>query len=147
LSILLVCALLLAGQLSWAADEPTAEGLWQPVDSSGRPLGLIRVYQEQGVYFGRIEPQPGRPPDLDRCTRCTDERKDQPIVGLVIIRNMHRQDDDEYSGGDVLDPQTGRLYQCRFRLTEDGQSMVMRGYFGLSIFGRSMTWKRVKDPK
>jgi uncharacterized protein (DUF2147 family) len=138
-------ALLALANIATAADLSTPEGLWQPLDSAGHPLGLIRIYQEQGGYFGRIEPSFREDRGADRCVRCNDERKDQPIIGLVIIRNMRREGE-EYTGGDVLDPDTGRIYGCKFRLIEAGHKMIMRGYFGISLFGRSLTWRRVEAP-
>ena len=129
-----------------AADLSTPEGLWQALDSSGKPEGLIRVYQDGGAYFGRIEPSKSGEDNAKRCTRCTDERKDQPYNGLVIIRNM-RLEGDEYGGGDVLDPDTGKLYGCKFTLTDGGHKMVMRGFFGVSLLGRSQLWQRVETPQ
>jgi uncharacterized protein (DUF2147 family) len=131
---------------SVAADLSSPEGLWQPLDASGKPLGLIRIYQDHGLFFGRIEPSSPDDKDSGTCVRCTDERKDQPIIGLVLIRNM-RLVGDEYSGGDILDPDTGRIYGCKFRLTDGGSNMIMRGYFGVSLLGRSQTWRRVDRPK
>jgi uncharacterized protein (DUF2147 family) len=57
---------------------------------------------------------------------------------------MKRGDDDEYAGGDVLDPDSGKVYGCKFKLTEGGERMIMRGFFGVSLFGRSQTWVRIK---
>jgi uncharacterized protein (DUF2147 family) len=129
------------------SDLSSASGWWQPIDGkTGEPLGLIRIYEDHGLYFGRIEPSS---PSDDRsriCTRCPDERRNQPIIGLVLIRNM-RQQGDEYVGGDILDPDTGWIYGCKFRLIEDGTKLIMRGYFGISLFGRSQTWKRVEPTR
>jgi uncharacterized protein (DUF2147 family) len=130
--------------LSVSADLSTPEGLWQPLDSSGRPLGLIRIYQEHGVYFGRIERSSPSDDTGSKCVHCTDERKDQPIIGLVLIRNM-RQQGDGYEGGDILDPDTGRLYGCKFHLIDGGRNMILRGYYGISLLGQSQTWHRVAD--
>jgi hypothetical protein len=143
LKILLAIALLTVSLMGRAADLLTPAGLWQPLDSSGKPLGLIRIYEDHGVYFGRIEDPTG---DHSRkCVRCTDERRDQPITGLLLIRNMRAQGD-EYGGGDILDPDTGKLYGCRFTLLPGGREMIMRGYFGISLLGRSQTWRRVPEP-
>jgi uncharacterized protein (DUF2147 family) len=130
---------------SAAADLSTPEGFWQPLDSAGNALGLVQIYQYHGAYFGRIEPSSPTDDRSSKCVRCTDERKDRPIIGLVLIRNMRPQGD-EYGGGDILDPDTGRLYGCKFRLIEGGQKMIMRGYFGISLLGRSQIWRRVPDP-
>ena len=141
-SILLLLALVVPCR---AADLTSPEGLWQPLDSAGNPQGLIRIYRDRDAFFGRIEA--GSPSDdrSRKCVRCTDERKDQPVVGLVLIRNMRPQGD-EFGGGDILDPDTGKLYGCKFRLIDGGQKMIMRGYFGVSLFGQSQTWRRVPDP-
>ena len=104
----LLSALLGVAVMSQGSDLSSPEGLWQPLDSSGAQ-GLIRIYQNQGVYFGRIEPSSPSDHNGARCVRCTDERKDQPIIGMVLIRNM-RQRGDGYEGGDIVDPDTGRLY-------------------------------------
>lgn len=119
-------------------------GLWEPLDGAGRPLGLIRIFESNGLYYGRIEPSS---PDDDRnarCTRCTGDRHDQPIIGLLLLRHL-RPENGEYVGGDILDPDTGRTYGCTLRLTDGGRELVMRGFLGISLFGRSQTWRRIED--
>ncbi|HVS77948.1 MAG TPA: DUF2147 domain-containing protein, partial [Steroidobacteraceae bacterium] len=76
------------------------------------------------------------------CTRCSGARHDQPIIGLVIMRHLKPQNG-EYVGGDILDPNTGRVYGCSLRLTDGGHHLIMRGYLGISLLGRSQTWQRV----
>lgn len=141
---LLTCVLLALTCVAGATDLSVPDGLWQPLDSAGHPLGLIRIYQDHGFYFGRIEPASPQDHNTARCVHCTDERKDQPVLGLVIIRNM-RLEGDKYVGGDVLDPDTGRIYNCKFHLIDGGHRMIMRGYFGISLLGRSLTWRRVES--
>ena len=130
---------------SGAPDLSSPAGRWQPIDEkSGKPLGLIRIYEDRGLFFGRIEPSSPTDDASRRCSKCTDERRNQPIIGLVLIRNMRLQGD-EYAGGDILDPDTGRIYGCKFRLIDGGRKLIMRGYFGMSLFGRSQTWQRVRE--
>jgi uncharacterized protein (DUF2147 family) len=125
-----------------AEDLSSPVGWWQPIDAkTGKPQGLIRIYEERGLFFGRIEPSSPSDDSSQKCTRCTDERKDQPIIGLVLIRNMRLQGD-EYVGGDVLDPDTGRIYGCKFHLADGGKKLIMRGFLGISLFGQSHTWLR-----
>ena len=134
---------------SWPAAAAAARlaspvGLWQPLDSAGRPLGLIRIFEANGLYYGRIEPSS---PDDDRntrCTRCTDDRHDQPIIGLMLLRHL-KPENGEYGGGDILDPDTGRIYGCTLRLTHGGREAIMRGFLGISLLGRSQTWRRVES--
>lgn len=121
-------------------------GLWQPLDSAGKPQGLIRIFEANGLYYGRVEPSS---PDDDRnarCTRCTDDRHDQPIIGLLLLRHL-KPENGEYVGGDILDPDTGRVYNCTLRLTNGGRDAVMHGYLGISLLGRSQTWRRVPNPR
>jgi uncharacterized protein (DUF2147 family) len=119
-------------------------GLWQPLDSSGKPEGLIRIFEVDGLYYGRIEPSSPSDDRNARCTRCTGRRHDQPIIGLVIMRHLKPQNG-EYVGGDILDPNTGRVYGCSLRLTDGGRQLIMRGFLGISLFGRSQTWRRVGE--
>jgi uncharacterized protein (DUF2147 family) len=79
------------------------------------------------------------------CGKCKGAQKGQRIIGMEIIHNM-RADGDEWSGGEVLDPETGKTYRARMKLTDGGQKLVLRGYIGLPLFGRSQTWVRRSQP-
>jgi uncharacterized protein (DUF2147 family) len=123
------------------ADSPV--GLWEAIDvHSGKPTGRMRVYKQADLFFGRNEALFPSDRAGERCTKCKDERKEQPLIGLVIMRNM-QFDRGEYSGGDILDPSTGRVYSCSFRLTDGGQKMVLRGFLGLSLLGGTQVWRRL----
>src|ERR1700685_637486 len=63
-------------------------GLWEPLDSSGNPGGVIRIFEINGLYYGRIEPSSPSDDRNARCTRCTDERHNQRIIGLVLLRHL-----------------------------------------------------------
>jgi uncharacterized protein (DUF2147 family) len=139
----ILSVLALTSLVASADDLSTPAGLWQVSEDDAQPSGRVRIYEENGVYFGRIEPSSASDHVVKRCAGCTDERKDLPYDGLVIIRNM-RLDGDEYTGGDVLDPRSGKLYGCKFRLTDGGHKLIMRGFFGVSLLGRSQTWQRVE---
>ncbi|MHB8816195.1 MAG: DUF2147 domain-containing protein [Steroidobacteraceae bacterium] len=78
------------------------------------------------------------------CTRCTGERHNQPIIGLVLMRHL-RLEKGRYVGGDILDPDTGLIYGCTLRLTDGGRHLIMRGFIGFSLLGQSQTWRRVAD--
>jgi hypothetical protein len=142
---LLVCsACVLPAAASARPASPV--GLWQPLDGAGRPLGLIRIFESNGLYYGRIEPSSTGDDRSARCTRCRDDRHDQPIIGLVLLRHLRPQNG-EYVGGDILDPDTGRIYGCTLRLTDGGRQLIMRGFLGISLLGRSQTWRRVDRPR
>jgi len=125
-----------------AADLQSPVGVWKTIDDkTGKPHGVVRIYIQDGKYFGRVEQSfvPGAESRV--CSKCTDQRKNQPVIGLVIIRNMISRDG-EYSGGDILDPDTGTVYGCKFHLEHDGTILVVRGFIGFSLLGRSQIWHR-----
>jgi uncharacterized protein (DUF2147 family) len=124
-----------------AAGSQSPLGLWKTFDDkTGMERALVRIYLQDGKYFGRIEQSFTPGAESRVCTVCTDERKNQPIIGLLIIRNMALRDG-EYGGGDILDPDTGSVYRCKFHLGKNGELSV-RGYIGISLLGRSQTWQR-----
>ncbi|HEV2267924.1 MAG TPA: DUF2147 domain-containing protein [Steroidobacteraceae bacterium] len=127
-----------------AARFASPAGLWEPVDSSGKSLGLIRIFEVNGLYYGRIEPSSPTDDRTALCTRCKDERHNQPIIGLVLMRHL-KLVNGEYVGGDILDPDTGRIYGCALHLTDGGRHLIMRGFLGFSLLGQSQTWRRVAD--
>jgi len=138
-------ALLLLSSLATGAGAPgldTPVGLWEPLDGAGRPEGLIRIFESGGLYYGKIEPSSPGDDRNARCTRCTGRRHDQPIIGLLIMRHL-RPENGAYVGGDILDPDTGHVYDCMLRLTDGGRRLVMRGFLAISLLGRSQIWQRV----
>ena len=141
---LIVLLLLPAGLLSWAFGQaPSAAGVWRTVDdNTGQPKGEVRVYEENGHWFGQITRVYDSKDAQSRCDDCRDDRKGKPIVGLTIVRNMTLTDG-EFAGGDILDPDTGKVYRCRFRLDDGGEKLVVRGFIGFSLLGRTQTWTRM----
>jgi uncharacterized protein (DUF2147 family) len=126
-----------------AGSRPaTPIGLWKTFDDkSGAARALVRIYEEHGRLFGRIEETLTAGAEHRVCVRCTDERKNQPIIGLLIIRNI-KTDAGEYDGGDILDPESGSVYRCKMHLEQGGSRLVLRGYIGFSLLGRTQTWQR-----
>ncbi len=119
-------------------------GLWRNVDDkTGEVKAEIRITDTAGVVNGRIERilKKDAKPD-DRCTECRDERKDQPIVGLEIIRGARKAADEAvWREGKILDPENGREYRLRLTPIEGGNKLEVRGSWG--PFGRTQTWQRV----
>ena len=125
-----------------AAEPASPVGLWKTFDDkTGKAKAIVRIYEQDGKLFGRIEQSFTPGAEQRVCVPCTDERKDQPIIGLLIIRNIKR-DGDEYSGGDILDPESGSVYRCKMHLEQNGARLVLRGYIGFSLLGRTQTWER-----
>jgi len=141
--ILLAGALLASAATSMAqAASPT--GLWQTIDDkTGQPKALVQIVQDgDGILTGKILTGLGNNDDPNRrCTACTDSRKDQLMKGMTIINGM-KSDGDTWDGGQILDPENGKLYKCKMHLDDSGQKLVVRGYIGVSLLGRSQTWIR-----
>jgi uncharacterized protein (DUF2147 family) len=118
-------------------------GLWKTFDDkTGEAKSLLRIYEQNGLYFGKVE-KTLRPNAQQTCTKCKDDRKDQPIVGMVVLRKM-KADGDEFTGGDILDPENGSVYKCKFKLEDGGKKLHVRGFIGISMLGRSQDWQRVE---
>jgi uncharacterized protein DUF2147 len=126
---------------------PSASGLWQATDEeTGQPTGWFLIRDHDGVYDGIIAKmflQPGQDPQV-ACVRCQDDRHNKPWLGLEIIRGM-KQEGLKYEDGNILDPRDGSVYDAIMTLTPDGQTLVVRGYLGISLFGRNQYWKRLPD--
>jgi uncharacterized protein (DUF2147 family) len=138
-----LCASLVLAAQAWAG-EATPAGLWRNVDDvSGKSKALIRITEADGELQGRIEKllrvSPNNP--NPRCSACTGERKDQPIVGMTFLWGF-RKTTEGWSDGQILDPDNGKVYKSRLTLSEDGRRLDVRGYIGVPLLGRSQVWLR-----
>ncbi|PZO12968.1 MAG: DUF2147 domain-containing protein [Burkholderiales bacterium] len=136
--------LLLASLSAFAQMSPV--GLWKTIDDdSGKEKSLVRIKETNGVFSGTIEKllDPTTKPD-EVCDKCTDDRKDKPVLGMTILRGLKQNADDKavFDGGTIVDPNNGKLYRTRLKPVEDGKKLEMRGYIG--PFYRTQVWLRVE---
>lgn len=138
---LITTALLLPG-LAFAQATPV--GLWKTIDDDGKTAkSLVRISEQGGALVGSIDKllDPKDPPDA-KCDKCKDDRKDQPVIGLQIIRGVKAEGEGTWGGGEILDPNNGKTYRTRLKPVDGGKKLEMRGYIG--PFYRTQTWIRVE---
>ncbi len=144
-----VAACLLGGAaISSFGQASTPAGTWRTIDDSTRKdKSLVRIVESGGVYTGTVEKiiDPDATKDAV-CKDCSDERKDKPIVGMTILRGVKQSADDKavYEGGDILDPNNGKVYRIRLKVIDNGARLEVRGYIGTPMLGRTQTWVRAE---
>ena len=133
---------LLANTVSAEANSPV--GVWQTIDDeTGQPKSHVKIWERNGKLVGKIIKliNPDEPDPL--CTACEGNRKNQKIIGMVILWNLTK-DGDRWSGGSILDPNNGKTYRCRITVTNGGKNLDVRGFIGISLLGRTTEWTRVE---
>ncbi len=122
----------------------SCEGLWKVIlDKSNEPACIMQLYQKEGLLYGRMRKilKSDTKQADPKCVNCTDDRYNQRVIGMDLIRGLKRRGD-LWSGGKLLDPHTGRQYKCYLELLEPDRLKV-RGYVGFSLIGRTQYWHRV----
>ena len=146
---LLCMALLLAaaglGSAFVSADNPDAiVGTWLTGSKNGR----VQIYKQGSQYFGKIVwlKEPNDPkinqPKTDS-NNPDSQKKAQPLLGLVNLRNFSYAGENVWDQGKVYDPENGKEYSCKLTL-RNNNTLDVRGYVGISLLGRTDTWQRVK---
>ena len=140
--LLLVVAALIANHVF---AQATPIGLWRVIDDdTHQATSLVRISEAGGTITGKVERLLDPAMQDARCDKCTDERKDKPLIGMAIIRNAKQSADDKaiWDGGDITDPDNGKIYKLRLKPLDGGKSLEVRGYIG--PFYRNQTWIRVE---
>jgi uncharacterized protein (DUF2147 family) len=126
-------------------------GTWKTIDDEGPNKGKasshIEIFEKNGVYFGKITKLLIDPPDKV-CDKCPGDLKNKPLIGMIIVKDMKKTGNvdkklgEEFTGGTILDPDSGDIYKCKMWVRDD--VITARGFIGISLFGRSQEWQRAK---
>ncbi len=137
------CALAALLTSSAQAADDTPVGRWVTIsDKDGTARSIIEISDAGGVLQGTVRKIFDRPGDNGQhlCVRCDGALKNKPLVGMTLITGMKR-DGDAWDGGSIFDPGSANTYSGEMHM-EGGNKLVVRGYLGISLLGRSQTWIR-----
>jgi len=131
-----------AGIISMQAQSVI--GKWKTIDDeTGAAKSIVEIYQNNGKVYGKVVQVLEKGKEDKVCEECKGDKKNKPIKGMVIIDGLSKNDD-EWDGGKILDPKSGKEYKCVIRL-ENENKLKVRGYVGFSLLGRTQYWTRVKE--
>ena len=125
------------------ANSPV--GQWHTLDDkTGEVKSVVLIFEQQGVVRGRVEKVLRKDADpAAKCDKCSDDRKNLPILGLEIIRGAKKAaGKNVWEDGEILDPENGKTYSSKLTIDESGKKLELRGFIGVSLIGRSQTWVR-----
>jgi uncharacterized protein (DUF2147 family) len=118
-------------------------GKWKTIDDiNGKEKGVVEIFEHKGKIYGRIIEIFEQDKKYLKCEKCDGDDKNKPLLGLNIIKGLIKKND-VFEGGRIVDPKNGKSYHCKIQL--DGKDkLIVRGYIGIPLFGRSQTWIRHK---
>lgn len=123
-------------------DAQNITGIWKAIDDvDGQPSSHIEIYDDGGEVKGKIVKLYDDPDDT-LCDKCKGDKRDKPVLGMEIIWDMKRKGE-QWAGGKIMDPENGKSYKCKMKVTEDG-TLKVRGFIGIFLIGRTQTWYRVE---
>lgn len=128
---------------TFSLGQSIPTGIWKTIDdNSGEARSHIEIYEQGGQYFGKIVKLLDEDPNV-LCEKCPGDKKNKPVVGLVIIENM-KSYKDYWRKGDILDPESGNEYGCSIWFEEGNKDILkVRGKHWTGLY-RTQTWYRIK---
>ena len=137
-------ALTLALSCAGAFAQATPAGLWKTIDDDTKQeRSLVRITDNGGTLAGKVEKLMDASKQDASCEKCTDARKDKPIIGMTILEGVKKNPDEAYwDSGTILDPNNGKTYKVRLTPKDGGKTLEVRGFIGL--FYRNQQWIRVE---
>jgi uncharacterized protein (DUF2147 family) len=124
-------------------QNQTVIGKWKTIDDeTGKAKSIVEIYEKSGKIYGKVVEILEEENKKKVCSSCSGEDKNKPVLGMIIIKGLTK-DAKGYANGKILDPKNGKLYKCFITLDEKDK-LEVRGFIGISMFGRSQYWYRVK---
>lgn len=117
------------------------EGRWTTIDDkTGQKRAVVQLSVSGGTLSGTIIDVYKQPGDTGICDECPGNFKGKPVKGLRFVWGLHQAGPNQWEGGKILDPKTGKIYSAK--MTLNGDKLEVRGYLGVSLLGRTQTWER-----
>ncbi|MBL8323784.1 MAG: DUF2147 domain-containing protein [Rubrivivax sp.] len=140
--VMFAAAVALLAEAAFAQATPV--GLWKTIDDETKQeKSYVRISEAGGVLSGKVEKLLDPTKQDAKCDKCTDARKDKPVIGMTIVEGVKKNDDEAYwDGGSILDPNNGKTYKVRLTPKDGGKALEVRGFIG--PFYRNQTWVRVE---
>ena len=125
------------------SQNHTVIGKWKTIDDeTGKAKSIVEVYETSGKIYGKVVEILEEENKNRVCENCSGEDKNKPILGMIVIKGLSKVGT-EYKKGKILDPKNGKLYQC-FITLDGNDKLKVRGFIGISLFGRTQYWYRIK---
>ena len=142
----LLITLALAAAAGTALAQTSPVGLWKTIDDETKAeKSQVRITEVGGVLTGKVEKVADASKQDAVCELCSDERKGQKVLGMTIIRNAKPDADKaRWEGGDILDPNNGKVYKLLLKPIDGGKKLEVRGFIGMALLGRTQTWLRLE---
>jgi uncharacterized protein (DUF2147 family) len=140
----MVCVLFSEAVAQQSNSRDAIVGTWLVQDGSAK----VKIENKNGKYVGKMvwiknpTDKTGKP--LVDSNNPEASLRSRPQLGLPLLENFVFNEENHWSGGTIYDPDDGKTYSCKITM-KDSQTIEVRGYIGISIFGRTDTWKRSQD--
>jgi uncharacterized protein (DUF2147 family) len=146
--IIIFITMIFATGITYGAKSDSPTGFWRTIDDETQePKSIVELQKNNmGEITGKVikilKTDDGSDPRTKKCINCQGVRQNQLIEGMTILWGA-KKNGDEWTGGEILDPKTGSIYNVKFYLNEDGSKLNVRGFIGIALLGRTQVWERV----
>lgn len=142
--IIVYSVLFLMATIQNVSSQTKVLGKWKTIDDdTGAAKSIVEIYESNGKIYGKVLQILEKGKEDKVCEECKGDKKNKPIKGMIIINGLTKNDD-EWDGGKILDPKSGKEYKCVISL-ENENKLKVRGYVGFSLLGRTQYWTRIKE--